>query len=345
MLSRDSVKALSDFIRVAARAERADIVVERALPGDAGRAHYLIAADITGGSFAGRHGLVLRGQVEDRGATGLTSAEEFAIRRVALGSGADHAGAAVAGAERRRAGKSLHGAASRGRRGRCGDLAARSVGGGGRPPRLSPGPGTGAAASHPDRRRRRRSWRSCRGQGPIGRSSAPPVGARRWMASPRRSHASNGRSTGSPITRRRSRVSRSAIAICASAMSSPRASGWSASSIWSKLAGAIRWKTWAGSPHAAHATACRSARLAASAVVRRCMTDTRMSPGTKSTIVASGSGKSRRRSGKGSRRCSAPRGRRAMRKQGLDAMLTGLQSIQAEYDLLLEIEQFTAEGA
>jgi aminoglycoside phosphotransferase (APT) family kinase protein len=87
LLPRDSVKALSDFVRAAAQAERADIGVERALPGDAGRAHFLIAADIAGGSFAGRHSLILRGQVEDRGATSLASAEEFAIRRVAFGAG------------------------------------------------------------------------------------------------------------------------------------------------------------------------------------------------------------------------------------------------------------------
>ncbi len=32
-------------------------------------------------------------------------------------------------------------------------------------------------------------------------------------------------------------------------------------------------------------------------------------------------------------------------EQGLGAMLTGLQSIEAEYDLLLEIEHFMAEAA
>jgi aminoglycoside phosphotransferase (APT) family kinase protein len=86
LLPRESVKALSDFVRTAAQAERADVGIERALPGDAARVHYLIAADIVGGAFAGRHSLILRGQAEDRGAR-LASAEEFAIRRVAFGAG------------------------------------------------------------------------------------------------------------------------------------------------------------------------------------------------------------------------------------------------------------------
>jgi aminoglycoside phosphotransferase (APT) family kinase protein len=87
LLPRDSVRALSDFVRAAAHAERAEVNVERALPGDAAREHYLIAADIAGGPFAGRHALVLRGQADDRGHDGLASAEEFAIRQVAFGAG------------------------------------------------------------------------------------------------------------------------------------------------------------------------------------------------------------------------------------------------------------------
>lgn len=86
MLPRGSVKALSDFVRAAAQAERADVGIERALPGDAGRVHYLMTADIAGGSLAGRHALTVRGQAEDRGAS-LASAEEFAIRQVAFGAG------------------------------------------------------------------------------------------------------------------------------------------------------------------------------------------------------------------------------------------------------------------
>lgn len=91
MLARGSLKSLSDFVRAAAGAERADLSLDRALPSDAGRAHYLIAAEIGDGSFAGRHALTLRGQGEDRGTAavsgGLASAEEFAIRRVAFRAG------------------------------------------------------------------------------------------------------------------------------------------------------------------------------------------------------------------------------------------------------------------
>ncbi|WP_119301030.1 phosphotransferase family protein [Dongia deserti] len=86
MLPRGSVKALSDFLRKAAQAERADVGLERALPGDAGRAHYLISVEFLGGPLTGRHALVVRGQSDDRGSM-LTGAEEFAIRRVAFGAG------------------------------------------------------------------------------------------------------------------------------------------------------------------------------------------------------------------------------------------------------------------
>lgn len=84
MLPRESVKALSGFVRAAAQADRADVAIERALPGDAGRAHYLIAAEIVGGPIGGRRTLVLRGQDDDRD---TTSAEEFSIRQVAFGAG------------------------------------------------------------------------------------------------------------------------------------------------------------------------------------------------------------------------------------------------------------------
>ena len=69
MLPRESVKALSGFVRAAAQADRADVAIERALPSDAGRAHYLIAADIVGGPMAGRRTLVVRGQTDDRETT------------------------------------------------------------------------------------------------------------------------------------------------------------------------------------------------------------------------------------------------------------------------------------
>ncbi len=84
MLPRESVKALSGFVRAAARADRADVTIERALPGDAGRTHCLIAADIVGGPMAGRRTLVLRGDADQRE---LTSAGEFAIRQVAFDEG------------------------------------------------------------------------------------------------------------------------------------------------------------------------------------------------------------------------------------------------------------------
>jgi aminoglycoside phosphotransferase (APT) family kinase protein len=86
VLPRESVKALSGFVRAAAQADRADVSVERALPSDVGRAHYLIAADIAGGPMAGRRSLVVRGQSDDRETT-LASAEEFAIRQIAFGAG------------------------------------------------------------------------------------------------------------------------------------------------------------------------------------------------------------------------------------------------------------------
>ena len=83
MLPRESVKALSSFVRVAARADRAEVTIERALPGDAGRVHYLIGAEIVGGPMSGRRTLVVRGQDERT----LASADEFAIRQAAFGAG------------------------------------------------------------------------------------------------------------------------------------------------------------------------------------------------------------------------------------------------------------------
>lgn len=86
MLARDTVRALSDFVRKAAQAERADIGAECTLPGDAGRAHYLISTEFHGGPFTGRHALVVRGQGDD-GGCGLAVAHEFAIRQVAFRAG------------------------------------------------------------------------------------------------------------------------------------------------------------------------------------------------------------------------------------------------------------------
>jgi aminoglycoside phosphotransferase (APT) family kinase protein len=87
LLARDAVTALSGFVRKAAGAERVDLSVDRALPGNAGRAHYLIAAEIVGGSFGGHHALVLRGEAEARDQSALTGAEEFAVRRAAFRAG------------------------------------------------------------------------------------------------------------------------------------------------------------------------------------------------------------------------------------------------------------------
>jgi aminoglycoside phosphotransferase (APT) family kinase protein len=86
LLPREAVKALSDFVRKMAQAERADISVERALPGDAGRAHYLISAELHGGALTGRHALVVRGQGGNGGAD-LTCAQEFATRQAAFRAG------------------------------------------------------------------------------------------------------------------------------------------------------------------------------------------------------------------------------------------------------------------
>ncbi len=87
MLPRESVKALSEFVRAAAQAERADVSLDRSLPGNAGREHYLIAANIAGGPFVGRHTLILRGQTDERASGGLASTEEFAIRLTAFQAG------------------------------------------------------------------------------------------------------------------------------------------------------------------------------------------------------------------------------------------------------------------
>ena len=87
MLPRDAVKALSAFIRAAARATRVDVAIERPLPGQADRHHYLITAEIADGPFAGRHSLVLRGQAEHDAPRASASDEEFTIRSVAFQAG------------------------------------------------------------------------------------------------------------------------------------------------------------------------------------------------------------------------------------------------------------------
>lgn len=87
MLPRESIKALSEFVRAAAQAQRADVSLDRSLPGHAGREHYLITADIAGGPFAGRRALILRGQAREQRPGGLVSAEEFAIRSISFQAG------------------------------------------------------------------------------------------------------------------------------------------------------------------------------------------------------------------------------------------------------------------
>jgi aminoglycoside phosphotransferase (APT) family kinase protein len=87
LLARDAVRSLSDFVRAAAAAEHADLSVDRALASTSGRAHYQVTADIAGGSFAGRHALVLRGEAEARDQSVLAAVEEFAIRQAAFRAG------------------------------------------------------------------------------------------------------------------------------------------------------------------------------------------------------------------------------------------------------------------
>lgn len=83
MLSRDKIKAIADFLRGATSADKAEIVVERRLPGETAREHWLLDVDLRGGPNAGRRFLVLRGQAED----GIGSAQEMAIRSIAFQAG------------------------------------------------------------------------------------------------------------------------------------------------------------------------------------------------------------------------------------------------------------------
>lgn len=87
MLSREFQKALSDFVRAAAEAENADIGMEPSSPGNAGRGRYRIAAEIAGGPAAGRQTLELRAEGDESGLGNLTVAEEFAVRRLVFDAG------------------------------------------------------------------------------------------------------------------------------------------------------------------------------------------------------------------------------------------------------------------
>jgi aminoglycoside phosphotransferase (APT) family kinase protein len=72
---------------MAAEAEGADLSIERPLPGHANRIQYVIAADIVGGPVAGRQTLVLRGDRHAPGLQFLVGVEEFAIRQIAFDAG------------------------------------------------------------------------------------------------------------------------------------------------------------------------------------------------------------------------------------------------------------------
>lgn len=86
MLSRESLKAIGDFLRRAAAAERVDLAAVQALPGDTARAHWLLRAELAGGPHAGRHHLVLRGEAEGDNSH-LGSAAEMAIRSAVFQAG------------------------------------------------------------------------------------------------------------------------------------------------------------------------------------------------------------------------------------------------------------------
>jgi aminoglycoside phosphotransferase (APT) family kinase protein len=86
LLARDTVKAIGDFLRGSAAAEKAEVSVVQRLPGETAREHWLLRADLTGGPYAGRHHLVLRGEADGEGAH-LKSAQEMAIRAAVFQAG------------------------------------------------------------------------------------------------------------------------------------------------------------------------------------------------------------------------------------------------------------------
>lgn len=89
MLSRESVKAIAAFLRQEAAAEKAEVTIVQRLPGETAREHWLLRADLIGGPYAGRQQLVLRGEADDDGRmTGhIGSAEEMAIRAAVFQAG------------------------------------------------------------------------------------------------------------------------------------------------------------------------------------------------------------------------------------------------------------------
>ena len=95
---------------------------------------------------------------------------------------------------------------------------------------------------------------------------------------------------------------------------------------------------------AARGAACRSAKPAASAAAKRSMTAIARSRAMRSTTAACAIWEiaAAARQGIAALRRAARRG--AMWSRGWRHMLDGLQSLEAEYDLLVEIEQFSAEA-
>ena len=86
MPSREFTKAVADYLRRAAAADKVELAVVQRLPGDTAREHWLLRADLAGGPYAGRHHLVLRGEAED-GNSHLGSAQEMAIRSAVFQAG------------------------------------------------------------------------------------------------------------------------------------------------------------------------------------------------------------------------------------------------------------------
>jgi aminoglycoside phosphotransferase (APT) family kinase protein len=84
VLARDKVKAISEFLRTAATADKVEIVVERRLPGETAREHWLLDVDLRGGPQGGRRHLVLRGQAENGD---IGSEQEMAIRSAVFQAG------------------------------------------------------------------------------------------------------------------------------------------------------------------------------------------------------------------------------------------------------------------
>jgi aminoglycoside phosphotransferase (APT) family kinase protein len=89
VLPRETVKAIAEFLRREAAAEKAEVAIVQRLPGETAREHWLLRADLVGGPYAGRQQLVLRGEAEDGGRmTGhIGSAEEMAIRAAVFQAG------------------------------------------------------------------------------------------------------------------------------------------------------------------------------------------------------------------------------------------------------------------